>query len=168
MQSTIINSYLLLLARNFMENCRTAGLQDWTITMHFKQEDWEISASRAVQLSNQSREEKLIKVSLPSLPLSLSLTPSLPPVSPPLCQVRLSANPKRLLQREVQSLNIILVVVSVCLEQPSPANTILLDKLHNTITTTLPLHYLSLTTLTSHTLIDNSHAVHSQHLNWFQ
>ena len=96
-----------------------------------------------------------------------SLSP-LPAVSPPLCQVRLSANPKRLLQREVQSLNIILVVVSVCLEQPSPANTILLDKLHNTITTTPPLHYLYLTTLTSHTLIDNSHAVHSQHLNWFQ
>ena len=94
------------------EDCRTGQQQ---CILHFKQEDGEISASRAVQLSNQSREEKLIKVSL----LSLSL--SLPHVSPPLCQVRLSANPKRLLQREVQSLNIILVVVSVCLEQPSPA-----------------------------------------------
>ena len=85
------------------EDCRTGQQQ---CILHFKQEDGEISASRAVQLSNQSREEKLIKVSL---------------LSPPLCQVRLSANPKRLLQREVQSLNIILVVVSVCLEQPSPA-----------------------------------------------
>ena len=66
--------------------------------------------ARAVQLSNQSREEKLIKVSL---------------LSPPLCQVRLSANPKRLLQREVQSLNMVLTVVCLCLA------TILLDKLNN-------------------------------------
>ena len=96
--------------------------QDWTLRMHFKQE----------KLSNQSREVKLLK--FPS-----SLTP-LPTVSPPLCQVRLSANPKRLLQREVQSLNIVLVVVSVCLEHPARHHTILLDKLHNTITTTTTRH----------------------------
>ena len=79
---------------------------------------------RAVQLSNQSREEKLIKVSL---------------LSPPLCQVRLSANPKRLLQREVQSLNIILVLVSVWL-------TILLDKLQHNYTSSALLYKIGFVT----------------------
>ena len=65
--------------------------------------------------------EKLIKVSL---------------LSPPLCQVRLSANPKRLLQREVQSLNIILVLVSVWL-------TILLDKLQHNYTSSALLYKIS-------------------------